>query len=308
MKSYSKPFVDVHSQLEILKRRGMAIGDERYAVHCLKRIGYYRLSAYWHPFLEIPPTSHKASEATLKVPDRFRPGTTFENSIRFYQYDKSVRMLITEALELVEIGVRAALIEVLGAHGPFAHRDSRSFDNGWGLKHWLKKQDSNFRRSHEDFAKHFRNKYSGHPPLWIAAGAWDWGCLAHCIEGLSFKNCATLCKKINGDLENRQLTSWMRTLNEVRNVCAHHSRLWNWNIKNIPASPGALTEYSPAMKPARLYSVIVILDILERSLQPNSDWLLRLMKLIKTVDLPQEVSARSAGFPGNSRQALLWQA
>lgn len=78
-------------------------------------------------------------------------------------------MLITEALELVEIGVRAALIEVLGAHGPFAHRDSRSFDNGWGLKHWLKKQDSNFRRSHEDFAKHFRNKYSGHPPLWIAA-------------------------------------------------------------------------------------------------------------------------------------------
>lgn len=33
--------------------------------------------------------------------------------------------------------------------------------------------------------------------------------------------------------------TWLRSLNYLRNVCAHHSRLWNRNIVDQPKLPSA---------------------------------------------------------------------
>ena len=37
----------------------------------------------------------------------------------------------------------------------------------------------------------------------------------------------------------RVFASWLRSLNYLRNVCAHHSRLWNRNIVDQPRLPGS---------------------------------------------------------------------
>lgn len=42
-----KPFKTYDEQLDILKRRGMIIEDEDYALKVLKSENYYRLSGYW---------------------------------------------------------------------------------------------------------------------------------------------------------------------------------------------------------------------------------------------------------------------
>lgn len=48
--NYARPWTKVSGQLELLKSRGMKVGDASAALSYLERIGYYRLSAYWYPF------------------------------------------------------------------------------------------------------------------------------------------------------------------------------------------------------------------------------------------------------------------
>lgn len=74
-----------------------------------------RLSAYWYPFLDFCPLP--ADGGRLVRCDRFLPGTTFEQALEFYLYDKEIRLLISDALERIEIGMRASLVEVLGHVG-----------------------------------------------------------------------------------------------------------------------------------------------------------------------------------------------
>ena len=52
MESYTKPFLTIDQQLDLIASRGLDIGDRDYAADCLKNIGYYRLSGYWYPLRE----------------------------------------------------------------------------------------------------------------------------------------------------------------------------------------------------------------------------------------------------------------
>ncbi|TVQ22016.1 MAG: Abi family protein [Spirochaetaceae bacterium] len=60
-------------------------------------------------------------------------------------------------------------------------------------------------------------------------------------------------------LQPNKLSSWLHHLVYIRNVCAHHSRLWDrrWTIKpTMP--PGALWSY-PSLQPANsLVSTLLI--------------------------------------------------
>lgn len=297
MSPYVKPYMSVRSQIELLKRRGLDIQDEQHAAYHLSRIGYYRLSAYWHPFRQLPE-------------DLFHHGVKFEEVMAFYHFDGRLRRMVAEGLEHLEIGVRAALCDELGALGPWAHRDERSYDGRWKrsgkLKDWLQRQDEYFDRSKEAFSAHFRARYDGRPPIWVAACAWDWGVLSHCVSGLSHRNRDAICARLHHRLEGRQLISWLRTLNEVRNACAHHSRLWNRVQKSDPAKLSAFSELNIEGRDKRLYSALVVLAILVRSLHPNSDWHIRLARFVSSANLPRQVGEWSAGFPRGWRRAPLW--
>lgn len=48
--AYTKPYLTIPQQLALLQSRGMQISDIEKATHALERIGYYRLSGFWHPF------------------------------------------------------------------------------------------------------------------------------------------------------------------------------------------------------------------------------------------------------------------
>lgn len=323
---YLKPYVDAPQQLERLAARGMAIDDRDFALRCLDRIGYYRLSAYWYPFRETctlptdPPSSARC--------DQFLPGTTFQQAIDFYLFDKAVRLMLADALERIEIGLRAALIEVVGRHGRHAHRDPRSFnanmtkleadDEKTPLETFLDGLDETFRRSKEEFAKHFRDHYIGKPPIWIAAGAWDWGNLAYTVSHLSDRNKTALCARIDPRLERRALVSWITCLNEVRNVCAHHARLWNRAIINRPTFQTAadFPEFAHlydiggklrVTSTTRLYGALMTMILVMKRLHPNTRWHIRFANLVRNTQLPQQIGVVSAGFPAGWVNQAIWQ-
>ena len=77
---YSKPALTYERQVELLKSRGLSFDDEALALHCLKRIGYFRLSAYFIPF-------------KVFGQDQFLADATFQKIIDLYQFDARLRPL-----------------------------------------------------------------------------------------------------------------------------------------------------------------------------------------------------------------------
>lgn len=73
--SYKKNFKTFDEQLVLLKERELKISNDSFALSKLKRINYYRLSAYFLPF-QYPKNSDKK--------DIFFKDTTFEEIIQLY--------------------------------------------------------------------------------------------------------------------------------------------------------------------------------------------------------------------------------
>ena len=83
-KSYTSP----HDLVSLLQLRGLYIPDALKAEHYLEHIGYYRLSAYMHPLLEIPKEHHL-----------YKRGATFSKVMMLYRFDKKLRLLLFNELE-----------------------------------------------------------------------------------------------------------------------------------------------------------------------------------------------------------------
>lgn len=87
--------------MALLKSRGLVISDEDKAVRYLESIGYYRLSAYMYPFLKAPKETHQ-----------YKDGTTFQQVLNLYRFDKKLRMLLLNEIEKVEIAIRRAIMNI----------------------------------------------------------------------------------------------------------------------------------------------------------------------------------------------------
>lgn len=88
MTTFDKPAHTIDQQLELLCQRGLVIPDEGRARHYLANISYYRLSAYTRPFYVPREQTH-----------RFLPGTTFDQVLALYIFDRELRILLLDAIE-----------------------------------------------------------------------------------------------------------------------------------------------------------------------------------------------------------------
>ena len=318
---HEKPYIDEAAQLALIKSRGIEVTNDEEVAAWLKRVGYYRLSAYSYPF-RLPKIEQ---DGTSKRQDEYRPNTKLTEVSTFYSFDKALRTRLADALEQIEIAIRAALVETLGAISPVAYRDARSYRADFSkpdenedvpLDQFIEGLDNAFERSKGDFARHFRKTYSGPPPVWVAAESWDWGKLSWTLSQLSDANKDLVCKRVNPSLKRKTLVSWMTCLNDVRNACAHHSRLWNRPLINNPSLKQrelALLDdlrsedgSMPEQIQKRLYGALAVVVILLKSFSKETDWPQEFRLFIQGVNLPSEISINSAGFPENWHEHALW--
>src|SRR5699024_7894280 len=87
-------------QVELLKLRNLYIEDAEFAEKTLRRINYYRLSAYM---------------LTLKEDNIFIEGTTFNELVAIYEVERKLSLLLVEALDNIEIAFRTR-VSYLIAH------------------------------------------------------------------------------------------------------------------------------------------------------------------------------------------------
>lgn len=318
---YDKPWKNYEDQLSQLERRGLIITDRTKALHFLERIGYYRLSGYWFPFRERSEIccplevangkKHKRGDTDRIVLDNFKSGATFQNAVDLYIFDKKLRLLAMDALERIEIGLRVDISHTLGKKDPFAYLKPELLFDGFAKKldeqtgltehhQWLAKHAALISRSKEDFIRHNKIKYGFPLPIWVVCEIWDFGTLSTLFAGIAESDQDAIAKKY-GLSNGRVLASWLRSLNYLRNVCAHHSRLWNRNIADQPKLPKPeeipfLEAFrSDTHRLARPFLLLCITEHLLRTINPGSSWSQRLKVLLLEFPDLQHLDLNLAG-------------
>lgn len=315
---YTKPYLRVEQQIALLESRGLQIPDRAKAAEYLTRIGYYRLSAYFVPFRER--VVRDRGEPILL--ETFRPYTNFAVITDLYAFDKALRIQMLDVLERIEVGIRSLVSIQLGQHDPWAHRDG-AFLHKWFCQardgscsphqKWLTALNDRFVNSKDEFAVHFRAKYpNSELPIWMAVELLDFGPLSRLLAGLRTRDQMAIAGKFNIPRPDL-LTTWIRSLSGVRNVCAHHGRLWNRALVDQPKIPRleevpALTHISSAPHGnRRVYAALAVARFLLRTINPRTKWQDRLKAHISSFPQSPCLSIRAAGFPENWNEFDLWQ-
>jgi abortive infection bacteriophage resistance protein len=269
---YPKPPLSFEEQLLLLEERGLAIGDRNAAAHALARISYYRLSAYWHPF--------------KNADDSFEPGASFDSALTLYEFDRHLRLQVMDAIERVEIALRTSITYTLAhAYGAFAHCNAANFRSRFHHRTWVSKIEDEARRSKEVFIEHYKEKYEGFPalPIWMATEVIPLGTLSRLYEGMFAKD--QRCVAADYDIHHEVLRSWLRTLCYIRNLCAHHSRLWNREIPVAPSLPRHDPLWIPPVTPTnrRLFAVLLVLRQLMAHHHQGRHWQQRVTGLVEPI-------------------------
>lgn len=222
---YPKGALTFFDQLELMKARGLRVGDEQLALEVLRRVSYYRLAGYLFGF-------------RLPDSDNFEPDTTFDEAVRLYEFDRQLRLLVLDAVERLEVALRTAITYEFGhLYGAFGHVSLANFAverRVGGHADWLAAVRAEAGRAQELFVRSYVGKYDGFPdlPIWMASEVMSFGTLSRFLA--SMKNQDQKAVAQHFDVHQAVLPSWFHTLSVVRNRCAHHSRLWNWQLRVTP--------------------------------------------------------------------------
>lgn len=275
----------------------MSFSDEDAAIRCLQSVGYYRLSGYWYPDrvrVPVPTTDPKQLPDSMAL-STFKPGTSFEQAHRLYEFDRKLKLLVLDGLERVEVAMRFQLGHVLGEGHPYAHCDTNALSNGFtgvadpsnpldrvawlSSEHskWLMKVRRHEEDSKEEFVKHFKQKYGSGLPVWVITEILDFGGMSTLYSGLKQSHRDQIAESFGFEKDGRgdgpALATWMKNLNYIRNTCAHHARLWNKNMavqgSDVSGIPDLL-HADPAKD--RLYASLAVVGYLLLHIDPKASW------------------------------------
>jgi abortive infection bacteriophage resistance protein len=153
--------------------------------------------------------------------------------------------------------------------------------------------------------RHYHANYEAPdmPPLWAMMEAITYGTLSRLFAGLQLSHRKAIAVRFGFD--EVVLASWFRALNLLRNMCAHHNRLWNMPLhvdqpmaaKKLKAELGGAGD--------RYYARAVVMSALLEMIDPDSDWKARLVALL---DRHPGIPTAAMGFPPDWRARPFWQA
>jgi abortive infection bacteriophage resistance protein len=299
---YNKPAFDIQQQITQLKDRGLLIGDEAAAKYLLQNISYYRLEGYWWPM-----------QADKRL-HTFKPHSTFENVIAIYNFDRELRLLLFDVIERIEIGFRTKLIYHLSHEiSAWWFEDAANFKNEVEHTETLLAIDRELNQTKEVFIKEHRKKYHSdtrRPPAWKTLEIASFGNVSKLYGNLL----STIGSKDSiaielGTVNHTYLPSWLQSIAQIRNICAHHGRLWNKNLpgrpKLLPKPPQPWVALVPqASEHHMLYVHLCCMKYLMNIINPGNHFTQRLEALL--VKYPN-IDPNALGLKLNWQNEPLWK-
>lgn len=295
---YDKLPIDLPQQLENLKQRGLTIANEEMALEQLHSISYFRLASYWSS-MENQADKHQ-----------FLPNSNFEDIIITYTFDKKLRTLVFTSIQDIEIALRTRIIQFFSLkYGSFWFMDANLFKDTAIHDACLKNIEKEVLRSKEEFLTEHFAKYDepSLPPVWKTLEVASFGTLSKLY--CNFKD-TEVKKQVAKSLAIPQyiyLESWLKCATVLRNLCAHHSRLWNRRFAWKPQLPQKMPlnwmQNVQYVRPIKLYAQFCYLAYLEQSINPNSAFRKGIVDLLN--DKPKQ-TLKAMGFPENWQSEPLW--
>lgn len=280
-----KPITTYEQQIEILTKRGLVFNDKDRLRHYLQHIGYYRLSGYFKYFQD------DSNQFTGKV--------DFETVLKTYVFDRKLRMLLLDALERIEVSFKAQICDQMCFKTSNDHwyKDPSNFAQDKDLKAFrlvTEKIGSAVIASKEAWIKKASKDGCDLEtlPSWMICNILTFGQTSFLFSKLANNNQKRIAKQYT--LNGKVLRSWMQSLTTVRNICAHHNRLWNKSIDTPFFIPKLLEEYN--LEPNKLFSVLVVTTMLMEKISPKTQWPVALKSLLVEYS---SVNREEMGFPEN---------
>lgn len=314
-----KPWRSFADQLQQLQTRGLQVENTASALDYLERLGYYRLSGYWYPLRRLDTAASQVQQRPVRL-DTFVADSHFEDVVRLYVFDKKLRLLALDALERIEMAVRVDIAHLLGQRDPLAHTKTAYLDGNFTRraithgKHagktehqvWLETYESHLKRAKkEPFVAHHLQQY-GELPIWVAVEVWDFGLLSKLFAGMRYADQQQIAA-LYGAADGKTFAQWLRSLNFIRNVSAHHSRLWNINVVERSRVP---QDWPAQLNNNRPFLYFCLMQQFLSVICPNSSWGQRLIKLLEEdfPDMPhQQITRDDFGTFQNWAEWKLWQ-
>ncbi|MBZ4657606.1 MAG: hypothetical protein PWQ81_1197 [Bacteroidota bacterium] len=278
----------------------MSFHDEQKASFYLNHISYYRLKGYWWDM------------QTDRVAHIFAPNSYFEDVIARYEFDRKLRLILFDAIEFIEVALRTKLIYHLSqAFGGLWYLDKLLFvDQNKYQKH-LKDLQNEFSRSGEIFAKDYRTKHPcNDPDAWIIFEVASFGTLSKIYKNLlhQLPQKSIIANEFGLNLHS-ELSSWLESISYLRNIVAHHSRIWSRNIVKRPTMPIILPNlwFQNSVTPAqqkKFFVVISAMIYLCNAIDPNNGVKQKLMNLFNS---NPAIPIYKIGFSNNWKLEPLWK-
>lgn len=212
-------------QLAILQSRNVIINDAVESEKYLQRINYYRLSGYLYPFQD-----HSTGICISPI--------NFDRIISIYSFDASIRNLIVSAIEDIEIYARTQLAyhnaHTYGSDGymnPGTYNQRHNHPLFLRLVSQCIKENSN-----SPAVRHHNNVYGGKFPIWVIIDYFSLGMISHFYADLPNPDKSYIAQNMYS-VNYQLLMGWFRCLTDLRNRCAHYSRLYNWSFPAVPGIP-----------------------------------------------------------------------
>ena len=306
-KSYNKTPLTFQDQLALLKQRQLIVDNDSKAIDYLSEISYYRLSAYFLPY--------------QKTKDTFNPNTNFKQIIDTYSFDRELRLLVFDCIERIEVAIRTQMVYTMSMHyndshwqdnqnlfiTPYYNKIGNLVDPYSDFQSIISKAKT--ARTPEVFIKHYVATYSkpSNPPSWMCLELLTMGELSHLYRGL--KNNSDKKRIANFfDVHPTVFVSWLHTLTYVRNICAHHSRLWNRDLAIEPEKllkPVGNWVSKPFENNKRMFYFICILKYLINRANPGNSLKDKLQNLFKKYP---NVPIQYIGIPSDGKgNSLDWE-
>ena len=150
--------------------------------------------------------------------------------------------------------------------------------------------EADVERSNEDFIKHYRSKYHNPPmpPSWMALEVVSFATLSRLFQALKSDNRKQYITHQFGLKKVGILENWLHAISNLRNCCAHHSRVWNRRFMvNVILPYNTFYPFMDrttiqTMRTNKLFALLSCMAYILTIISPDSDFKRHLRELLES--------------------------
>lgn len=211
-----------------------------------------------------------------------------------------MRNLIFSAVEEIELMMRTQLSYFHSMkYGALGYKDPQNFNKKHNVKRFEEHLEKAVNQNGEQiFVKHHISKYDSQFPLWVIVELFTMGEISFFFSDMLKTDKKYLAKELF-KTSDFNVSSWLLCLTNIRNYCAHYSRLYYNKFGTMPATPRNF----PYTLGDRVFDYILVVKFL----YPDKDkWNHIFMENLKALleEYEGSIKMEHIGFPNNWEELL----